>query len=252
MYKYDPVKDEMTLLNDLESVSKSVNNWMSDESQHKVHTFLIENADKKIYFATMDYAPSSVIRGSHIYTIDIETDEITDYSKTQTYLMNRDLNVIKNGNIPTLQSGVFIEYYALKGIALHPNTPEVMYGMTYARSASGSGWDVETGNIIRYKLEGDFTSSKVISRTDQSTANIYPNPFNDRITFHFSDLSEGTPTTLYIYDLYGRLILAEALNRDGSFTWNGTDRNGKDIPHGLYIYKVDNGNKYSGKIMRIK
>lgn len=252
MYKYDPVKDEMTLLNDLESVSKSVNNWMSDESQHKVHTFLIENADKKIYFATMDYAPSSVIRGSHIYTIDIETDEITDYSKTQTYLMNRDLNVIENGNIPTLQSGVFIEYYALKGIALHPNTPEVMYGMTYARSASGSGWDVETGNIIRYKLEGDFTSSKVISRTDQLEAKIYPNPFNDRITFHFSNLPAGSPAMLYIYDLYGRLILAETLNREGTFIWNGNDKNGKDIPYGLYIYKVDNGDTYSGKIMKIK
>ncbi len=83
MYKYDPVKDEISLLDDLESVSKSVNNWMSNESQHKVHTFLIENVDKKIYFATMDYAPSFLVRGSHIYTIDIETDEISDGSSLE-------------------------------------------------------------------------------------------------------------------------------------------------------------------------
>jgi len=252
LYKYDPVTDKMNLLNDLESVSKSVNNWMSDESQHKVHTFLIENADGKIYFATMDYAPSSVIRGSHLYTIDIETDEIMDYSKTQTYLMNRDLYVIENGDNPSPTSGVFIEYYALKGIALHPNAPEVMYGMTYARSASGGGWDVEKGNVIRYKLEGDFTSFKTISRTGQTAIYTYPNPFSGRVNFRFNNLSYGSPARIYIYDLYGRLVLVENLESDGSYTWNGTDQRGMKIPVGLYIYKVENGHTYSGTILKIK
>jgi len=252
IYKYDPGKEEMVLLNDLKSVSKSVNNWMSNESQHKVHTFLIENADGKIYFATMDYSPSYLVRGSHLYTIDIETDEITDYSKDQTYLMNRDLEVIRNGEIPATNSGVFIEYYALKGIALHPDTPEVLYGMTYARSASGGGWDVEPGNVIRYRLEGDFPSARVIAPADQKQAHIFPNPFRDRIHFHFSNIPADTPARLTVYDLYGRLILIEKLHRDGTFTWDGTGRNGTEVPRGLYLYKVDDGDTYSGKIMKSK
>ncbi|MFO7933441.1 MAG: hypothetical protein R6U78_05095 [Bacteroidales bacterium] len=72
--------------------------------------------------------------------------------------MNRDLEVIKNGDIPATNSGVFIEYYALKGIALHP---------------------------------------------------------------------------------------------DGTFTGDGTDRKGAEVPRGLYLYRVDNGYMYSGKIMKI-
>ena len=251
IYKYDPEKDEMTLLNDLESVSKSVNNWMSHESQHKVHTFLIENADKKIYFATLDYAPSYLIRGSHLYTIDIETDEINDYSKNQTYIMNRDFDVIENGSIPSTTSGVFIEYYGLKGIALHPNTPDVLYGMTFARSESGGGYDEEDANIIRYTLEGDFTSAKGIDEPVRYTSDIYPNPFVDQVRFSFSNFDSTNPTMLYIYDLYGRLILARKLDAEGTLVWNGTDLDGVNIPAGLYIYKVGNGETYSGKILKI-
>jgi len=252
MYKYDPVKKEMSLLNDLESISKSVNNWMSNESQHKVHTFLIENADRKIYFATMDYAPSSLVRGSHIYTIDIETDEITDYSKTQTYLMDRDLSVIENNNIPSITSGVFTEYYALKGIALHPNTPDVFYGMTYARSSSDGGWNVETGNVIRYMLEGDFTTTKIISGSDHIEAQIYPNPFKDQISFNFSNLPDDDQSILRIYDLYGRLIVEERVNSTNIMIWDGADRHGMSVPPGLYIYRVGNGSEITGKIMKIK
>jgi len=96
IYKYDPAIGKMSFLNDLKSVSKSVNNWMEGESQHKVHTFLLENSDGKIYFATDDYYTSHFIRGSHLYSIDIITDEITDYRKTQTHVMLRDFSVIEN------------------------------------------------------------------------------------------------------------------------------------------------------------
>ncbi len=252
MYKYDPAKDEISLINDLKSVSKSVNNWMPNESQHKVHTFLIENVDRKIYFATMDYAPSFLVRGSHIYTIDIETDEISDYSKTQTYLMDRDLTTIMNGTMAATNAGVFTEYYAVKGIALHPGTPDILYAMTYARSASGGGWDVEPGNIIRYQLEGDFVSTRVVSASTDAQAHIYPNPFKDKISFDFSDMPLNKQAILRIYDLRGRLLLDEKLGNIQSLTWNGTDRNGRNVPAGMYIYKVDDGSVIAGKVLKIK
>jgi len=252
MYKYDPVKDEISLLDDLKSVSNSVNNWMPDESQHKVHTFLMENADGKIYFATMDYAPSSLVRGSHLYTIDIETDEVSDYSKTQTYLMNRDLNVIKNGTLPTTSSGVFIEYYAVKGIALNSKVPDLLYAMTYGRSSFDGGWDVEPGYIVRYKLEGDSISTKIVPSSNIAEVNIYPNPFDHQISFNFSNIYSNDRAILRIYDLHGRLLVEEKINNIQTLTWNGTDVNGMDVPPGMYIYKVDNGSAIAGKILKIK
>jgi hypothetical protein len=250
MYKYDPAKDETSLLGDLESVSKSVNNWMPHESQHKVHTFLIENADGKIYFASLDYAPSSLVRGSHLYAIDIETDEITDLSKNQTYLMDRNFKTIRNGTIPATNSGVFIEYYGVKGIALHRGKPDIIYAMTYARSSSLSGWDVEPGHIIRYRLEGDFTGTGMIPAT--GALEVFPNPFRDKITFTAGCMSGPDHAVLRIYDLYGRLLVEEKLNERQSFTWNGINRNGTEVPPGLYIYKLGNNMNITGRIMRIE
>ena len=252
MYKYDPEKDEVTLLGDLESVSKSANNWMTNESQHKVHTFLIENADKRIYFATMDYAPSFLVRGSHIYTIDIETDEITDYSKSQTYVMNRDLVGIKNGTIPTSSSGVFTEYYAVKGIALNPNTPDVLYAMTYARSASGGGWDVEPGNVIKYKLDGDFITATILSSPGKEAVFAAPNPFTDHICFYFSNLPENHPAVLKIFDLHGRLVAEENIFGNMEYVWSGENKKGIDMPAGIYIYRLENDNMITGRIVKIR
>lgn len=250
MYKYDPVKDEISLLGDLESVSTSVNNWMPHESQHKVHTFLIEHADGKMYFASLDYAPSFLVRGSHLYAIDIETDEITDLSKTQTYLMDRNLKTIRNGTIPATNSGVFIEYYGVKGIALHPGKPDILYAMTYARSPSGNGYDVEPGNIIRYRLEGGFTSAGMIPAS--GALSVFPNPFRDKITFTAGHLPGQDHAVLRIYDLYGRLLIEKQLTDQQSFTWDGKNRNRAEVPPGLYLYRLGNNMNVTGKILRIE
>jgi hypothetical protein len=237
---------------DLKSVSKSVNNWMPHESQHKVHTFLIENADGKIYFASMDYAPSFLVRGSHIYTIDIETDEIADYSRNQSYIMNRDLKAIRNGTIPATNSGVFTEYYAIKGIALHPGTPDILYAMTYARSASGSGWDVEPGNVLRYRLEGDFTGAKIISVAEAVPSHVFPNPFVDRVSFDLGHIPADEHAVLRIFDLYGRLQVEEKLNGERTFTWHGTNNHGMEVPPGMYIYRLEGNTNLAGNILKIK
>jgi len=248
LYKYDPAQQVMKLLGDLKSASESVDNWMPYESQHKVHTFLIENADRKLYFATLDYYPSFVTRGSHIYTIDLETDEISDYSKIQPYVMKRDFSVVENGDEPTTTSGVAVEYMGIKGISLNPNVPEILYAMTFSRDATGN----EPGYVIRYRLEGDFTSSRRIPLGEPASIHAWPNPFTDHITFEFSNLGPGIRTAFRIFDINGKLVAEAYVSNRQVYEWNGADRHGTDLPAGLYFYRLYDGSGTSGKIMKVK
>ncbi len=143
VFKYNPSGSNMEFLGDLKSVSSAVNNWMPDESQHKVHTFLME-LDGKIYFATDDYEPSYFLRGSHLYAIDLSNDTINDYSKTQGLVMLNDFSVIKNRTEPTSRSGIFIQYYGIKGISANRHVPGLIYAMLYGLN--------EPGHIIKYRM----------------------------------------------------------------------------------------------------
>ena len=246
IYKYDPDEEEMFLLGDLKSTSQSVSNWMTNESQMKVHSFIVENADGKMYFATMDYHPSELIRGSHIYTIDTKTDEIADYSKTQSYVMKRDFSVVENSDVASTTSGITLEYYAIKSFSLNKNVPDIMYAMTFSRDAISN----DPGYVIRIKLEGDLTSSTMIPMDEGEQLMVYPNPFRDQVTFNISRLGAETGAVLKIYDLNGRLISDQVIH-SGNYTWNGSDMTGIEVPGGIYIYSVEyNGTRLKGKIIK--
>jgi hypothetical protein len=246
IYKWTPVPGEMSLLGDLKSVSESVNNWMPYESQHKVHSFLMENADGKMYFTTLDYYPSYLVRGSHIYTIDLETDEIADYSKTQPYVMKQDFSVVENTDQPSTTSGVAVEYYGIKGISLNPNVPDIMYGMTFSRDASGN----DPGYVLKFKLEGDFVDISVIPGFETARIRAYPNPFDEQITFDFSQVKMTEKPIFRIYDMVGKLLYQEMVSSD-QISWNGKDSKGSEAPQGLYIYSVRiNSRIITGKIMK--
>jgi hypothetical protein len=246
LYKWTPVPGEMTLLGDLKSISEAVDNWMPYESQHKVHTFLIENADHKMYFATLDYYPSFLVRGSHIYTIDLATDEIRDYSKTQPYVMKRDFSVVENTDQATTTSGVAVEYRGIKGISLNPHVPDILYAMTFSRDASGN----DPGYVLKYKLEGDFPTSEVVPRFETDRIHAYPNPFEDQIVFEFGNVRLTGKPVLRIFDLYGRLLYRETVRTD-RLGWNGKDMKGSEVPEGLYVYSVQlSGRTITGKIMK--
>jgi hypothetical protein len=132
LFKYLPAQDSIRLLGDLKSASQTVNNWMTDESQHKVHTCLWETANHRMYFASDDYAPSYYLRGAHLYYIDLDSnDRIVDFSQTQPKVMKRDFSVINNSGTLSDTSGVFIQYYGIKGLSLNQRVPDLLYAMTY-------------------------------------------------------------------------------------------------------------------------
>lgn len=228
IFKYNPTQDKILLLGDLKSTSLAVNNWMGAESQHKVHTFLMENNDGKMYFATDDYYPSHFLRGAHIYTIDVETDAITDYSKTQLYVLKRDFSVVENQDVASETSGVFCEYYGIKGMSLHPSSSDYLYAMTYSNPAGIQA----PGSIIKYKI--DKTAAGMAPARLENKVAVYPNPFVNNPVFDFRQLPADSPITLRIYDINGQLVYVDSNCTNNLYTWNTTE----NITAGVYFYSV--------------
>jgi hypothetical protein len=228
-------------------VSEAVGNWMQGESQHKVHTFIIESADGKMYFASNDYYPSHFIRGSHIYTIDTESDELEDYSKTQSYVMRRDFSLVENVDYASESSRVFTEYYGIKGISLNRNAPEILYAMTF----SNPGGIADPGYIIKHRVEGDLNSG-VESRMEELEVKIYPNPFADQVMFELNSLNSDKHPVLRIFDIHGRMVFEKVISGRGPVNWYGKDSEDRELPPGVYFYSIKSGSVQTGKILKIE
>jgi hypothetical protein len=71
-----------------------------------------------------------------------------------------------------------------------------------------------------------------------------PNPFNPMVTISYA-LERDSQVRVAIYDIQGRMVRTIFNGPQGigeqSVTWDGTDRTGRDMPSGTYLYRVDTG-----------
>ena len=85
----------------------------------------------------------------------------------------------------------------------------------------------------------------------------YPNPFNSITTITYEILHSGF-VKLMLYDVRGREIinLYDGYTDSGKheLTWNGSDRDGKEVSSGIYIATLSLNNELikSMKLMLIK
>jgi hypothetical protein len=81
-----------------------------------------------------------------------------------------------------------------------------------------------------------------------------PNPFNPRTTIRFA-LPRSGPVKLRIYDLGGRLVrsLVDEIRPAGdqAVTWDATDRGGRPVAAGVYVYTLEAGRTRAGRRMTI-
>ena len=68
--------------------------------------------------------------------------------------------------------------------------------------------------------------------------NIYPNPFNPITTIEYN-ISEPSPVSLNIYDLYGRKIITLFENKIHSIGTYAFKWNAKDLSSGVYVLKIE-------------
>lgn len=80
----------------------------------------------------------------------------------------------------------------------------------------------------------------------------YPNPFNPSTSIVY-DLPKSVFVRLVVYDLLGNEVatLVEKKQNAGSYTvkWDGLSDFGRQMPTGIYIYRIQAGNFSSYKKM---
>jgi flagellar hook assembly protein FlgD len=76
------------------------------------------------------------------------------------------------------------------------------------------------------------------------------NPFNSSVTIACE--GDPIPGQLMVYDITGRLIRSLSDREGSSFTWDGLDASGADVPTGTYLIQgaVD-GQVSSVRVVRL-
>ncbi len=112
-------------------------------------------------------------------------------------------------------------------------------------------------NVQRYKLS--ITQSAPSTDVALSDGNVpaaaldftvAPNPFNPLTTARFFAAAAG-PYSVDVYDVSGRLVRQLGGNASNAgwveVLWNGKDGNGSDVASGVYLMKVNSGDRVDAK-----
>jgi hypothetical protein len=133
------------------------------------------------------------------------------------------------------------------GIENHTQTVGLTYSFSNEYPASAS--PLQAGLAVRYTT----TAPDPFVHNEQDTnpgiqssilSQNYPNPFNPETTISFN-LNTNGYARLDVYNQRGQYVttLANGNYESGlhSFVWNGTDREGKPVSSGIYLYKLQAG-----------
>jgi len=102
----------------------------------------------------------------------------------------------------------------------------------------------ETFTTYFHDLDSLFTSVES-KPTQDFRMTVYPNPFIESTTFHFSQPAKSNKQELTIYDLYGRKIVQYNIKGKNFHQWNGTDNEGNKALPGVYFYQIHYDNVFS-------
>jgi len=103
--------------------------------------------------------------------------------------------------------------------------------------------DQESNQCSQQCKNGDGPVGKImILPKEYALHTAYPNPFNPITSIRF-DLPEESIVVLKIYDLMGREVktLIDGTENAGfkNIMWDSKDKNGRPVPSGMYLYRLD-------------
>lgn len=82
--------------------------------------------------------------------------------------------------------------------------------------------------------------------------NAWPMPFQDKINIRI-DSKEPSKLSLEIYNLKGQLVNKLQTQGKGEASWNGKDKQGRDLPAGIYFLKASSDSSFTTqKMIKLK
>lgn len=154
---------------------------------------------------------------------------------------------------------------ALSGIPHSADT------LVVAWFADGGGWQGSSGSVIN--PDESWAIDNVVVRIDEGSVSVphqpvvsrdpvenlvsYPNPFNPRTTISF-DLGQRSTVSLRVFDATGRVVRTLLEQRgltegEHEITWDGCSREGRALPSGTYIYRLEsNGQVALGRMTLVR
>jgi hypothetical protein len=117
------------------------------------------------------------------------------------------------------------------------------------------GWGIDRPE----RPEGRATQSKNRNnknRRNRLSSSSFPNPFNPETVIEYT-LDKEEQVSVSIFNINGKEVrsLVDDKQKAGthSVIWNGTDKNGKQVPSGAYLYNITSDSQVSTeKILLLK
>ncbi len=141
-----------------------------------------------------------------------------------------------NGNKVLAVNGQSIISIAASGTF---NTGDVLaYATVRTAGAVLRAENVEVNDVNKGSIE-------IPVGVDASTANVYPNPFTERVEFAFNITVAGD-YSLRVFDILGNVVkdFGTQTMSEGTqvIEWNGLDADGKQLANGSYVYRLEGAN----------
>jgi len=131
-----------------------------------------------------------------------------------------------------------------------PNTPSPACRVQiYCRDAAyNTAWDISNANFTINDPNYDVAENPTFPE-EYKLAQNYPNPFNPTTTVEYA-LPEATHVTLVVYDILGRRI-ETLIDTDQPAGYHQLIWNAKNVPSGMYFYKLQAGDYAETKKMAL-
>ena len=136
-------------------------------------------------------------------------------------------------------------------------TEDMVWAVSQIDDVNGNGtYDVIASNDDGYVYCFEGNQNVGIENENMSVSSMnslsqnYPNPFNTKTTIQFTTEDSDKNTNITIYNFNGQKIktLVDKKLSAGThqIVWDGTDYSGNAVSGGIYFYKIECGDKYTG------
>lgn len=145
-----------------------------------------------------------------------------------------------------------LPYGSIESIYFDSATPDKVIinpDQSFGFGPRGQNYTITVSNVMAQSgremtLGAGNTLSFVLTAEDGSNAYVYPNPIkiSENPDIYFANLPPKAE--VIIYTLEGEeLRTLEEIDSNGGVEWDGLDKNGENLPSGIYLFKVKSINR---------